>query len=64
MKKNFTKYLIAAQPEGIGSLYYDDNGKKVEIQFAKEFFLRDDAEEFATRHNIDFNKATNYIVIK
>jgi hypothetical protein len=64
MKKNPTKYLIAAQPEGIKSLYYNDNGEKVEIQFAKDFFSHGDAKEFATMHNIDLNKATNYIVIK
>ena len=64
MKKNPTKYLIAAQPERIDSLYYDKNGSKVKKQFAKEFFTFGDAEDFAKKHNIDLNGTMKYIVIK
>ena len=63
MKKQI-KYLIAAQPEGINSLYYDNNGKKVQKQFAKEFYTSGDAKEFALKHNIHLDGVLNYIVVK
>ncbi len=64
MKKNPIKYLIAAQPENINSLYYDKDGTKVQKQFANEFYTSEDAKDFAAKHKINLNGVTNYIVVK
>lgn len=63
MKKPI-KYLIAAQPERPLSLYYDENGKKAQKQFAIEFYGYEDAKDFANKHNIQIDGVMNYIVVK
>jgi hypothetical protein len=61
--KKVTMYVIAAQPERTGSLYYNENGEKAEKQFAKDFYGFEDAKEFAKEKNIELNEIS-YITVK